>query len=256
MPAKKGPEGVELSAAILGRNGAKEDRGNIGKVAFEANTSLKAARIFVDYASFGAPGAGIQEVGGTNGVEVLAPGHEQPVAGSGMQPPPGSTHGDHPQPGMNHQDDDRLSPEEIKAMDNGMRKRINRLPRHLQQQAKRVHDMHMKLLRAMDGEADERLKELGLKTFDAAIRFLDKLATDSRAVQNKAVHELIHFIHNDFGEGDVPRDIPTRDMIYTEIGHLKGERDHFVQNFKRCVTIFSMRMGRARSDLPTRHLAA
>ena len=78
-------------------------------------------------------------------------------------------------------------------------------------------------------EADERLKELGLKTFDAAIRFLDKLATDSRAVQNKAVHELIHFIANDFGEGDVPKDVPTLELIRGEIQHLNDE----VANFKK-----------------------
>ena len=230
MPPKAGPEGVEISAAILGRNGAKEGSGPIGKLLFEAKASFTATRIGIVKANLGSPGAGIQEVGGANGIEIVAPGQR---FGSHSPPPHGGPQGSPSQSEMDHDNDDGPpSPAEIKAMDKGIRKRINRLPQRLRKEAHEVQDLHLRALKGMArGAPDEELKQVGLKAIDTALGFFERLAEDPKAVRNRAVHELVHFIHNDFGEGDVPKRVRTLDMIKDEIEHLKEERRDFTQDF-------------------------
>ena len=230
MPPKAGPEGVEISAAILGRNGAKEGSGPIGKLLFEAKASFTATRIGIVKANLGSPGAGIQEVGGANGIEIVAPGQR---FGSHSPPPHGGPQGSPSQSEMDHDNDDGPpSPAEIKAMDKGIRKRINRLPQRLRKEAHEVQDLHLRALKGMaSGAPDEELKQVGLKAIDTALGFFERLAEDPKAVRDRAVHELVHFIHNDFGEGDVPKRVRTLDMIKDEIEHLKEERRDFTQDF-------------------------
>ena len=68
--------------------------------------------------------------------------------------------------------------------------------------------------------------------FKNAITFMNVLAYDPKAQNDSAVHELVHFIANDFGEGDVPKDVPTRELIKGEIDHLNAERKDFAQGNK------------------------
>ena len=58
--------------------------------------------------------------------------------------PPGP-HGDH--------EDAPPSPEEIKAMDHGIRERMDKLPGHLKEKAHQVQDLHMKFVHEMATDA-------------------------------------------------------------------------------------------------------
>ena len=140
----------------------------------------------------------------------VSAGHEQ-----------GGQHGDH--------DDGPPSPEEIKARDQGIRERMDKLPPHLKERAHKIQDLNMKFHHEMATDAPNT-EETGHKFFDAAITFLEGLANDPNAQKDPAVHELIHFIANDFGEGDVPKDVPTIELIRGEIQHLNDEVENFKKN--------------------------
>ena len=137
----------------------------------------------------------------------VSAGHEQ-----------GGQHGDH--------DDGPPSPEEIKAMDQGIRERIDKLPPGLKEKAHKIQDLHMQLMlsAAKDGP---NTGEMGRKFFSAAIPFMKGLAEDPKAHKNPAVHELVHFIANAFGQGDVPKAVPTIDLLRDEVEHLKDEMKGF-----------------------------
>ncbi len=131
-------------------------------------------------------------------------------------------------------DDAPPSPAEMKAIDQGLRERIDILPQDLKEKAHRVQDLYMQFMQEMAVDAPNT-EETGHMFFDAAITFMGGLAEDPRIDKNSlyydpAVHELIHFIANDFGEGDVPKDVPTRDLIRGEIAHLKDGLRGFTQN--------------------------
>ncbi|MEE2753097.1 MAG: hypothetical protein VX910_03870 [Candidatus Latescibacterota bacterium] len=145
-------------------------------------------------------------------------GHYMPPGGGfnmppgGHQPGPGGDHGDHDAP---------PSPQELKAMDAGLRMRIAKLPAHLKARASKVQDLHMKFVTGMTN-GDPGNDKNGKAFFQSAIKFMQGLAKDPAATSDPAVHEMIHFLANDFGKGDLPTDIPTATLIEGEIGHLKG----------------------------------
>ena len=118
------------------------------------------------------------------------------------------------------------SPAEIKAKAVGMQERIEKLPPHLKARANKVQDLHMKFKAGMAQDSPDTGKN-GDVFFTNAIAFMKELAADPRAKNDPAVHELIHFIANDFGEGDVPKGVPTLDLIKGEIDHLIEERKDF-----------------------------
>jgi len=66
--------------------------------------------------------------------------------------------------------------------------------------------------------------------FTNAIAFMKELAAAPKAQNDSAVHDLIHFIANDFGEGDVPKGVPTLDLIKGEIDHMNAERKDFAED--------------------------
>ena len=121
------------------------------------------------------------------------------------------------------------SPEEIRAMDAKIRVLMSKLPTHLKARANQVQDLHMKFKAGMAQDSPDTGKN-GDVFFTNAIVFMKELAADPKAKDDPAVHELIHFIANDFGEGDVPKGVPTLDLIKGEIDHLIEERKDFQQN--------------------------
>ena len=106
-------------------------------------------------------------------------------------------------------------------MDAGLRMRIAKLPAHLKARASKVQDLHMKFVTGMTN-GDPGNDKNGKAFFQSAIKFMQGLAKDPAATSDPAVHEMIHFLANDFGKGDLPTDIPTATLIEGEIGHLKG----------------------------------
>jgi hypothetical protein len=108
---------------------------------------------------------------------------------------------------------------------------ISKLPPHLKARANVVQDLHMKFEMGMAQDSPDTGKN-GDVFFTNAIAFMKQLAADPRAQEDPAVRELIHFIANDFGEGDVPKDVPTRELIKGEIDHLNAERKDFAQGNK------------------------
>ena len=126
-------------------------------------------------------------------------------------------------------DDKPPSPEELKAMDQGVRERIENLPPYLKEKAHKVQDLHMSFMQEI-GADGPYIEETGKKFFETATTFMKGLAEDPKAHQDPAVHELIHFIANDFGQGDVPKDVPTRELISGEIDHLQDEASKLAQH--------------------------
>jgi hypothetical protein len=126
-------------------------------------------------------------------------------------------------------DDKPPSPEELKAMDQGVRERIENLPPHLKARAHMVQDLHLSFMQEI-GADGPYIEEKGKKFFETATTFMKGLAKDPKAHQDPAVHELIHFIANDFGQGDVPKDVPTRELIRGEIDHLQDEASKLAQH--------------------------
>ena len=118
------------------------------------------------------------------------------------------------------------SPEQIRAMDEGIRQRIGALPEHLRGQADDVQDAHMQFVHSM-GVGDD-LHIDGPRFFDSSIGFLEKLKADPAAAGDPAVRKLILFIASDFGEGEIPPpEVPTLELIKGEIEHLKADRKRF-----------------------------
>ena len=126
-------------------------------------------------------------------------------------------------------DDKPPSPEELKAMDQGLRERIENLPPYLKERARKVQDLHLSFMQEI-GADGPYIEEKGKKFFETATTFMKGLAEDPKAHQDPAVHELIHFIANDFGQGDVPKDVPTRELIRGEIDHLQDEASKLAQH--------------------------
>ena len=125
-------------------------------------------------------------------------------------------------------DDAPPSPEELKAMDQGLRERIDKLPPHLKEKAHKVQDLHMSFMQEI-GADGPYIGETGKKFFETATAFMKGLAEDPNAHQDPAVHELIHFIANDFGQGDVPSDVPTHELIKGELEGLQDEASKLAQ---------------------------
>jgi len=105
---------------------------------------------------------------------------------------------------------------------------ISKLPPHLKARANKVQDLHMKFVAGMAQDSPDTGKH-GDVFFTNAIAFMKELAADPRVKDDPAIHELIHFIANDFGEGDVPKGVPTLDLIKGEIDHMIEERKNFAR---------------------------
>ena len=118
------------------------------------------------------------------------------------------------------------SPEQIRAMDEGIRQRIGALPEHLRGQADDVQDAHMQFVHSMVVGDDLHID--GPRFFDSSIGFLEKCLADPAAAGDPAVRKLILFIASDFGEGEIPPpEVPTLELIKVEIEHLKADRKRF-----------------------------
>jgi hypothetical protein len=107
--------------------------------------------------------------------------------------------------------------------------RISKLPPHLAEKASAIQSLNMKFHAEMAGDSPNAANT-GDAFFKSAITFMEGLAQDPAAKDDPAVHELIHFIANDFGKGDVPKGVPTLDLIKDEIGHLNAERKELKEN--------------------------
>ena len=90
MPPKPITDGVEISAAILGRTGAQADNGSLGTMLFETTSTLSATSVAIGSASFGST-AGIQEIGTGDPIKIVNP--DAPTG-----PPPTGDTGQHDGP--------------------------------------------------------------------------------------------------------------------------------------------------------------
>ena len=146
-------------------------------------------------------------------------------------PPAGHSPGGHPPgPGGDdgHRPDHGPSPQEIQAMNDGIRERISKLPPHLAKRASEVHTLSQQYHDSKAFGPGDAQK--GDEFHTNAIAFMKELAADPAAKDDPAVHELIHFIANDGGKGDVPKGVPTLDLIKGEIEHLNAENKELKEN--------------------------
>ena len=121
------------------------------------------------------------------------------------------------------------SPEERAAKDAGMQERIDKLPPHLAKRANEVRNLNKQLRDSAAGGAPGDPQKAD-EFFTNAIAFMKELAADPAAKDDPAVHELIHFIANDGGKGDIPKGVPTLDLIKGEIEHLNAESKELKEN--------------------------